>query len=867
MHKQREDLDLLFRRTTPETVLSNIIDQCYYGVKAKLCLNYNNYSYEAYDHFAMLNFPEYSPSETRLRHTEIQNQICENVESGIFLLLYQYAKTVLDVRGNEPVCKIKEILNWNSISLRLGQDLFVTAWIAYRDVQKYGTGKNTINFSWAPIIKTDDLGLETLFEKELAENHFHHHGSTQSFSISWACLMNHPDYSSRFLAYREQFKENLNFNISRGDVDNVLSWKERLSYAALIRAMLFARCLGMMDSSEVRKQFRDFYSFPTTHIGKELAEMLRLFYGTPFEQPCGGQKCLDYAICTTLSDVDRQDSNRILSGERTFLYHCFVKQFSGEFTILESSLFYLYLLIKSNFRSELIQVNKRTGFANFSAYQNRKNQFFESMMEYWAEAQRIAVCGAIEENHLVSLETRIMPKNSTKDMKDMVEGLDQLIAFANQRTDENQGNLEKIDKIFERQFYVIHFAKKPFTKEEFEKQRYRCLPRNHRVRKDIERQAKVLADTLMRYPKVANRIRGIDACSLEIGCRPETFATEFRFLRGILQENVEITHSSIKSHRTELGHTFHAGEDFLDIIDGLRAIDEAVCFLELKKGDRLGHALALGINATEYYRSKRNNIYLTKQDYLDNLVWILYRCMELAVCIEPNHRAKMIEQARGLLMEIYADAIEFDGFGDLLDLYYQSWKLRGDHPAAYENGEYDRRLIQCRYDEYARYMLQDESDKYRKRKVVSKFYHTYHFNKVVKMTGLLPEAIVVEDWYVEIVSRLQKAMCMEIFKREIAIECNPTSNVLIGTFPFYEDHPIFVFNNHCLGAKVDTPDLCVSINTDDLGVFDTSLVNEYALLFRAIQRKRHRSGNFDDSAIYQYLERIRQNGMNMVFHL
>jgi len=57
----------------------------------------------------------------------------------------------------------------------------------------------------------------------------------------------------------------------------------------------------------------------------------------------------------------------------------------------------------------------------------------------------------------------------------------------------------------------------------------------------------------------------------------------------------------------------------------------------------------------------------------------------------------------------------------------------------------------------------------------------------------------------------------------------------------------------------------VSINTDDIGVFDTSLENEYALLYAAICRKRHAEHNMDDHAVEKYLDGIRQNGIIMAF--
>ncbi len=864
MHKHREDLDLIFRRTTPEIVLENIMEEHYGGDQAGIRLNYYNYGYASYDHFAILNFPEYSQSEMKLRYEEIDQSISSDKENGIFTLLYQYAASVLSIQNNQPVCRMEQVLNWNSITSRLGQDLFVTAWLADQDTRRFGRARKDVAFCWPPVLKTDDRRLQELVQRGLAENHFHHHGSTQSFPLSWACLMNHPEQIARFLDDKHQFQQNLDYHVSRGILDNVLDWKERLAYAALIRALLFERVMDLLDADELREKFREFYLFPLAFSVREMTETLCLYQGEKFRQPDGSFKSLDYAICRKLGFVDKEDHHRILFGERAFLYHCFAMQFCGQFMTLESSLFYLYLLIKSNFRSELIQVNKRTGFVNFSEYQDRKNQFFGLRKEYWAEAQRIGICGAMEDNALCLLETRIMPRKTHQLFRKEISQLDQLTAFACRK----DGQATDIHDYFKKvQYYVIHFGKRPFQKEEFINHRYFLRPRNCNVREDAQVQAKALAKIMKEFPDTACRIKGIDACSLEIGCRPETFATEFRFLRRCMDEHAGTSCDPMdhNCHRPHLGITFHAGEDFLDIPDGLRAIDETIRFLELKKGDRLGHALALGVNPKDYYLRKRKNIYLTKQDYLDNLVWMLYRSLELNVPIGADHRTMLMERARTLFAEIFAPAIQAAGYGEILELYYQSWKLRGDHPDMYRNGYYNENYAKTRYDDYASYMARDGLDKYRKNPVVAELYYAYHFDQEVKLTGLQPQAIEIEAWYVDLVASLQQAMRLEVFKNEIAIECNPTSNALIGTFTYYDRHPILTFNQYYLNQDEKTPDLWVSINTDDLGVFDTSLTNEYALMFRAIQMKRHSLGNYDDHAIYKYLDDIRLNGISMAF--
>lgn len=112
---------------------------------------------------------------------------------------------------------------------------------------------------------------------------------------------------------------------------------------------------------------------------------------------------------------------------------------------------------------------------------------------------------------------------------------------------------------------------------------------------------------------------------------------------------------------------------------------------------------------------------------------------------------------------------------------------------------------------------------------------------------------------------MQNALMKEISKQGIAIECNPTSNKLIGPFDHYEEHPIFRFNNAGLNMDKIPSDLMVTINTDDLGVFDTSLENEYAVMFQALVNLSDSCDNLTKEEIYQYLERIREMGFIIAF--
>lgn len=851
MHKDRMDLNIIFRRTLPEMVLDSLRKNRngITGTAGKL--DAYTYPEDMYRYFSTLDMSEYSAEEVDNRHYAIWQS--EKI-STIFDLLPLCADKMLILRNQEPVCQLNRILSWNACAEMLGQDIFTTAWLAKNDGERYVKNERRRDFTWPAVLTTDDVKLQSLFKQGLAENHYHLHGSTQSFALSWACLMNHPDVICKYL--KDNFSENLNLNLQKSSVYQVETWDIRIKYAALIRVLLFSRCLESVTGvlkNEILDEFKEFdINRRTSQISRH-TEKMRYMTGEKFKQLSGNYKCLDYAITNYSYEVNQESDMRLPAGERNFLYQCFWKIYHGEFSYTETNLFYVYLLIKSNFRSEIVQNNGLVGFANFLKYQDRKNQFFESFDEYWTEGQRLSVAMAVKRGNISSLEARIMPKPSSERMNLEILDLDRRAELA----------MPGVKDYF---YYIIHFLKIPFHKSEYEKRIWVC-PRNVESRERAEKSAKALAKYLLNYSGREQRIYGIDACSTEIGCRPEVFATEFRFLRECSRQQAggqsKVTGSNQKQQ--EWGITYHVGEDFLDIVDGLRAIDEAITFLEMRRGDRLGHAIALGIDVQGYYESKHYEIYLSKQDYLDNLVWMLFRTLELGVSIEADHRAYMEKKARSLLAEVYFNGDYLKGS---LDLYYRSWMLRGDHPRLYISGTYkpsDSGTFNTNL--YKKKMIRDGADLgiYREIDEINLMYYLYHFDKNVKSRGLMVENIQVGESDIRLVERIQRAMQLRVAKESIAIECNPTSNLRISMMKSYDQHPILRFNDEYIGNDCDNPHLWVSINTDDIGVFDTSLENEYAVMLDSICRMRHSNGEYDDYKVYLYLEYLRKNGIEMAF--
>lgn len=153
---------------------------------------------------------------------------------------------------------------------------------------------------------------------------------------------------------------------------------------------------------------------------------------------------------------------------------------------------------------------------------------------------------------------------------------------------------------------------------------------------------------------------------------------------------------------------------------------------------------------------------------------------------------------------------------------------------------------------------------------VQKLLYYYHFGTRERIEGEKPERFEVIPEYIRMIRELQNKMMQNIMSKGLSIECNPSSNKLIGTFDRYEKHPIFRFNHIGL-PRDEYPDenaeLQVSINTDDQGVFDTSLENEYALLYGCLQMRKDQKGDsvMDLSTIREYLDQVRKMGNNCIF--
>ena len=890
MNTLRRDIDIAFSLASPEKVIEcikELRDLSFYSKKRTL--SHKGMSKEYYDSLSRKIDRNYSYEEILNMHDEMV-RLCgrySSVPESLYQLLIKYGEEVLRLHEGIPVCRREKILNWRFVTLKHGQDLFTCAYLAYLSV----TGKISYptRFDWPAVIETDDGRLKSVLCSGIAENHFHLGGSTRVFTLSWIALMNYPEKINHF--FNSLKKDDNSFTVNRNMIqsfsadENYLSWRDQLLYAAWLRARLFELAYGWSRGSLLTRflQFENHFEKSSRLISEVKA--LQLSHARRFLTPDHVFAHLDYALCKESSFYDPDSSDRLMCGERELLYRLFLMSFRGELRDYEKDLLYIYLLLKNRFRCEMIQMNKEVGFANFSLYQDRKDTFWEKTPEYWHESQRLAVVSTLKNGKVSSLELRVQPGKTHRDNIEFVTGEDESVLFCCASNKPSFGSsprpymaeLIRTEHFEPPFFYVTHFIKRKLKAPNDNLPFGITLPRNIDVREKARRQALELAASLSKSDYLCSRIRGIDAASFEIGCRPETFATEFRFLLEYFPERIEADRlASMRRATPRLGVTYHAGEDFLDISDGLRAIDEAIRFLRIGRGGRIGHALALGVDPCIHYRRKDNHITLSKQDMLDNCVWILKRSCELGVSMDHLLSITIETRAEKLLREIYAKAIDEYKGRITIDDYYNSWKLRGDHPLCYMSMNFghpygDILGFQCKetisYKYYNSFIDTQVEDVYRKSEIVCRLLYYYHFDRDVRKLGMQTCSYNVDAEYICLMRCLQDKMQQTISQKGIVIECNLSSNQLIGTFDRYDKHPIFRFNGHLINPDADKYNISVTLNTDDQGVFDTSLENEYALLADSMSKICDENGKrlYSDDIIYGYLEHIRMMGIIHTF--
>lgn len=913
---KKDTLHVLFRRVQPESVIGSWISSHKNGANLQPMSMFPEKADDSFE-IKFINtlqdeFPCYTVDEAKYAFHYAKQYTLEGIgkseDLGVFGLI---AKSVEDIFTtdvmNECLCKYKRLIDFRELSHPIDPTVFMAAHLARYDLEH--AFKRAV-FSWNPVVRTDNLRLHTILNKGMAENHFHIGGSSNAFLFSWICLMNHFDPSRRKEFESQNFDNDPLDTRYRG-----LSASQESNYlltfkAVCIRVFLYLRLKGQWvnpideskqsetapDENAIEQQNIDWLmkmlsltenecDLYMEDVNNTLHALRRLCASVP-----GSDFIPDYALFyEPIHSFDKGDGReaelmavrgyervlyRPLAGEQRFLYDLFRAIYSKDKRILPYlDIAYAYLLIYCRIRGELLQVNNRIGFGNFLKYQDRKDVFTCNYPQYDDMRNGIAQRIVLENSQILSFEGRMGPKKTSDELISKVKYVLKLATNPIDGvlpTQEVESVLKsepgfKEERLRSKLQYVIHFPKEAqwIKNDEGEELTH---PRDHIIREKTILQANAIIEARRIAPEVMSFVTGVDACSSEIDCRPEVFACG---IRKVCQHRKET--NILEKGPPILRITYHAGEDFLDPLDGLRAINEATEYLCMSTGDRLGHALALGIDCEEWYAQKNQRVLMHAQELLDNLVW-LYGKMHQFDIVNPSAEDKINKWFNKLYTMIYLNnSCSENRLLNNVDVekYLNSLSLRGNDPYLYVKDPETQR------GEFQKLWYDAEQWRYNTKRgidydpISNVLYHHYHFNFGAKLTSDRIVEFIVPKHIIQATCEIQEKMRYAVARKNIGIECNPSSNYLIGTFKDYLKHPLFRFNDKYLYPASDrrfsqsNPHISASINTDDLGIFDTSLENEFALMACALERYNEICNSEEEipaDNIYSWLDGIRENG-------
>jgi len=732
----------------------------------------------------------------------------------------QYASKTLDKNENEPTVMFEHLFRWNELARYVGEDLMTVNYLAKRDVESHVTRDY---FEWDAVLPHNEEDLNTALregDKGWCDIHLHLGATTDVFELSWVTLMNH------IQGHKDDFSKLTHPLDSPILVTKTYNYEELYRWcvlAAMIRWELFKHhTMPKVDTfgETFAKEFTRMARQIPMYFRYELRDLQCVITDAGKRSlKTSDDEVFDYAILDNNVNVSYMQSPfMIYHGERWLLYKYYHSYWSKEpDSIVIGKYVYLYELIKNQLRRELQQVNDLPGLGNFQDYNRRKSWMVEKSFK--STAKRYAMQTTMV-NPGDGMEARITPEGCVDDYMSQLN-------FDYHKHLFGGGKYISEHDLHNRMTFVVHFIKE------------KCNNNNlhSKQRENNRRQAELLMEKIFTKEEqkgLPHRIVGVDAAGGETNCRPEVFAHLFRYCRKRGMRNF----------------TYHVGEDFYDVTEGLRSIDEAVKFLQLTEGNRLGHCIALGIDARNYYAQRHRMVIMPKQLLLDNVVWLL--------CFCKRHHVGLLGLSTEL--EKYAEKLYGDiGYEQPYDMttYRNSMLLRGNDLKTYKNAnscwfttanDDAPEALKAGYCEKAKRLCQQ-----------------YFTDSVVYKKGFLSsEDFNIPYQYERVIKKVQNKMMKLLSSKKIFIETNPTSNVRIGQLRQYDELPSFRFSKI---RKRPSQDILISVNTDDKGIFATSLHREFSLLALALLKQRHKGEvhKWDKHMVYQYVGHLACAGQKQRF--
>jgi hypothetical protein len=343
------------------------------------------------------------------------------------------------------------------------------------------------------------------------------------------------------------------------------------------------------------------------------------------------------------------------------------------------------------------------------------------------------------------------------------------------------------------------------------------------------KQAQAWAQAIRQRPEILRTLRGVDVCNDERAVPNWVFIQLFEV---VIQASREVA-------GPPLGRTVHVGEDFVHPFSGLRLVAEVIRFFNLRAGDRIGHGLALGIDMVEW-TARAGRMALRREDRLFDLAW------EWAWC--SGRRTGGLNRLPYLEREIRRLAkVVFHRTIGPEEIMYLAADLH--NPC---------RLASVGFPDGQLTVPMDRWNQFGDNRL--RLLHHYLTDGPTFLRGQEAEWFHLVDEG-KLLANLQREVRLEVGRRGIAVEVNPSSNLLIGDFGDLRRHPFWRLSSPPRAAA-DTPPVVVCVGSDDPITFVSDIRQEFQLVYDALL-----SGGLSADDAMQFVDRLRVNGLKVRFTL
>lgn len=735
---------------------------------------------------------------------------------GIFspqTIIINSMEKMLTVQNQEVVVKYKSYFEWIGHTNKLSEDILAAHYVGYNSV-------NHKEIRYLANIKHTNSHIDKILSTGISESHMHFNANSGNKHFNfYALVIKEESFYKKFKKIRKISKIKRENSHLHYQSDNTINYN--LQYLIYLRKYLDLYLGEKKPPKPIKYEYKN-----SKLLDSELKKNHDYMSGI---RP----KLYRGILGNEFSRVEHYIN--FLAIEREFLVRLVSYSSSGKAKNQEKQMIMQYIYLKNYFENLFIQKKENLGFQSFLEYENCKDIFYENDTELKKRYQE-SVYLLNSHGKVKCLEYRTTPKSEvkTKEYMDQAKKYSGMVDY-----DIEVGN-------------VVHYIKgNNFTKRHVKSTDYKIRTEKNKSKKKIMESIKDSCN-ISRYIDIEDmHLVGIDSANTEIGCRPEVYAQLFRAM----------TIGSNKSKK-RLNITYHVGEEYETLLTGMRAIDEVLEFYPMQYGDRLGHALALGKNVKDFY-NRIDTMLISRGDAVDDLVWLHQKLIEYSYT-DAAFIEKISDKVQELLLPIKRLNIHCRVWGNLeltsvhVNEYYASMQLRSDNPSLYEYDDIlNTQFKNIFKDEKSKKEINNDYNiqnynyrEYFSYPMAKYLNHLYHYD--VDYNKVLSEIInvnIVDSNFIDAVDFVQQELRDKVDKKGIGIEVNISSNYIISDFDYYKKHPLFKFTDKRLTNGRN--DMLVSINTDDAGVFDTSLYKEYSIIAKTLEEE-----GYGSSHILDYLQHL-----------